>query len=160
MTTSDGASLLRALGGPAHGRDANAASAVGADGAFSRLLGAAQRGQVSTGRPVELAPGLAIELSDGQMSRLREAADRAAAAGAQQALVLMDGRLLKLDVAARRVTQEVQLEHGDVVGRIDAFINASAPDPEREAAVRSLVSGLARGGPPPGLSRALADPTG
>ncbi len=76
---------------------------------------------------VLIEAGLDLDLSDEQMQRLAEAADRAMAAGASSALVMIDGKALRLDVQSRRITGEVSLMHGDVLTGIDAVVQASDP---------------------------------
>ncbi len=98
---------------------------------------------------VRIAPGLDLELSDDQMRRLAEAADRAQRAGARSALVMIDGLALRLDVQSRTVTARESVAAGDVLTGIDALVDASDPagDP-----VASLLSGSVH----PSIVRALA----
>ncbi|MCC6283951.1 MAG: hypothetical protein IT439_01425 [Phycisphaerales bacterium] len=103
-----------------------AAPAAGAAPSFESLLRQAQEGELTTGDPVEIDPALPLALTAEQMSRLQDAADRAAGAGASQALVRLDGLLLRLDVAARRITGVVDSRLGDVTTGIDALVDAGA----------------------------------
>ena len=92
-------------------------------GGFDALLGNRLGG--SSG--VTLAPGVDLDLSEDQLRRVADAADRAQRAGADRALVLLDGRAFELDVRARKVTGEASLAHGDVLTGIDAVIQAGDP---------------------------------
>ncbi len=98
---------------------------------------------------VRLAPGLDLELSDDQMRRLSEAADRARQAGARTALVMMDGMALRLDVQSRTVTARESVSTGDVLTGIDAVVDASDP---AGGPIASLLSGAVH----PSIVRALA----
>ena len=87
---------------------------------FDELLHGATAGQMRSGRPVQVAEGVHPSLDATQLDRLGAAADRAEASGARRALMMLDGRGLVLDVAARCV--ESELKPGDVDGvlRVDA----------------------------------------
>ncbi len=120
------------------------------------VLGGGEAGGVSFGdllererSAVRIAPGLDLELSEDQMRRLAEAADRAQRAGARSALVMIDGMALRLDVQNRTVTARESVAAGDVLTGIDALVDASDPagDP-----VASLLSGAVH----PSIVRALA----
>lgn len=76
---------------------------------FSALLERAARGELATGRAVTVAVAAALPapLSPEQLARIGAAADRAEAAGATAALVLVDGRGVLLDVGQRVVTAEL-----------------------------------------------------
>lgn len=138
----DPLSLLRQLGGvrgvePAAPVDGARAAP---DGVFEGLLARARGGQLSSGRGVSIDPGVALEFTSEQMQRLADAADRAEAAGASNAIVRIDGALVQLDVAGRRVTAEIDPRHGDVLTGIDAFVEAS--DPMQEASITRGGMGL------------------
>lgn len=126
MSGIDPLNLLQQLSSGVRGVDGAAAS-TGPAGVFEGLLSKARGGQLSSGRGVSIEPGVGVEFSAGQMQRLAEAADRAEAAGAQQAIVRIDGTLVRMDVAERRVTAEIDARHGDVLTGIDAFVEASDP---------------------------------
>lgn len=123
--------LLQELAGIAKDGVGRGLSSIG--GEFqARLLEANQLGMGRLGAMpslggVSIEAGLDLDLSDEQMQRLAEAADRALAAGASNALVMIDGKALRLDVQARRITGEVSLMHGDVLMGIDAVVQASDP---------------------------------
>lgn len=126
--TSSPIDLLRALGSGVlpSGVPAPARSIGGS--AFQDLLAKAQAGAVHSGLGVTVDPDLPVSLTPEQQQRLAEAADRAQASGAKVALVRLDGQLLRLDVAERRITQVVDLKHGDVLTGIDAMVEASATE--------------------------------
>lgn len=102
------------------------------------------------GQGVSIDAGLDLGLSDAQMRRVSEAADRAASAGAKNALVMIDGRALRLDVESRRITAEVSLRHGDVLTGVDAVVQASEP-----GGLPGGLPGSAEAGLHPGILRAL-----
>ncbi|TVS07826.1 MAG: hypothetical protein EA423_03130 [Phycisphaerales bacterium] len=126
MTTT-GTDMLKMLGagvrpvGPA--APAQPASPESAD--FAELLRQVRQGELGSGRPVKVPGDLGIDLSEDQLKRLAEAADRAEAAGAQSVVVMIDGHLLHLDVQSRQVLRSVELKHGEVLSDIDAVVNAS-----------------------------------
>ena len=59
---------------------------------FDELLQLVSRGQLSSGRPVDLGFAPRSEITDDQLARLASAADLAEAEGARTALMLVDGR--------------------------------------------------------------------
>ena len=123
--------LLRALGGgmrPAALRPAGAApmgapSSPGAVG-FAELLSMARAGQVSSNLPVTVAKGADVNLSDEQLRRVGVAMDRAEAAGATRALVLIDGVALRVDVGVRQITGQASLDPGMALSGIDGVVAA------------------------------------
>lgn len=123
--------------------------APGAPGAsdFSSMLDKAQDGELSTGLPVTIGSGLDIELSETQLARLAQAADRAESAGAKRALVLVDGRALELDVASRRITGERTMADARPITGIDAVIDLGGAGGTRDA---EEDSGDSAGAGPPG----------
>lgn len=128
MTGVDPAALLaRLTSGVTSPERAGVEPVRPSDGVFSGLLERARGGQLSSGRGVEIAPDVLAEFSPDQMQRLADAADRAQAAGAEQALVQIDGVLVRMDVASRTITAEVDPQHGDVLTGFDAFVEASDP---------------------------------
>lgn len=102
----------------------HAGSALGSR-SFASLLGGLPG--LGGGGRVTLGQGVSVSLGDAQAARLAEATDRAARAGARDALVLLDGLMLRVDVSRREVTQSVSLAHGDVLTGIDAIVEASDP---------------------------------
>lgn len=111
---------LASLASKAAGRLAGSSGSGGT--AFADMLGRA-RESIASGLPVEMGRGVQIDLDPQQLDRLAVAADRAAAQGAQSAVVMLDGRALELDVALRTVTGEVDPEEG-VRPEIDTFLFA------------------------------------
>lgn len=150
--TATGSELLRALGasiGPARPERAGGAPGAGWNGGietvpFADLLARARSGAVSSGLPVSIAPGAGIELTDDQLTRLSAAADRAEAAGATRALVLIDGMTLRLDVGVRSITGVADIGASGVLTGIDAVLRAP---PSGAAGAAALVPpGAGRGG--------------
>ena len=124
------AELLRMLGSvlapnPAQNLAAGAAPAAGLD--FASLLRQAGAGDLSSGLGVTIAKGAGVQLSNEQLLKLAAAADRAEAQGATRALVLIDGRALKLDVAVRQITGEADLNTTGVLTGIDAVVSVPSP---------------------------------
>lgn len=113
--TSLGSRASRLLGGGAAG------AATEGDAPFAGLLEAARR--ASGPRNVTVASDAGVSLSAAEMSRVGGAVDAAEAEGASVALVLLDGRALKVDVSLREVVGEVDLSKGAVAG-IDAVVSA------------------------------------
>jgi hypothetical protein len=79
---------------------------------FDELLAGAFAGRVRSDRPVQVAAEVQPPLDAAQLERLAMAADRAEAAGARRALMLLDGRGVIMDVATRSVVAE--MKPGDV----------------------------------------------
>lgn len=81
---------------------------------FAKLLEEASAGKVRSERPVTAVGGVltGAELTADQLARLSTAADQAEAKGVTTAMVLIDGRALKLDVGARRITGELNADRG------------------------------------------------
>ncbi|MCC6676955.1 MAG: hypothetical protein IT436_07415 [Phycisphaerales bacterium] len=126
---SDGPNLLQKLGSGVRpvGAERPARSLLGAAGqSFAELLGKAADGQITSGLPVTVAKGAGVNLSADQLVRIGSAADRAQAAGADRAVVLIDGAALKLDVATRTITGPADLSPGATHGDIDALVVAAA----------------------------------
>jgi hypothetical protein len=86
---------------------------------FDALLTLATEGAVRSGRDVSVEAPDAPEMDPAQMDRLSLAADRAEAAGARRALVLMDGAAYLLDVAGRVVTENLAAAPSSSVTAID-----------------------------------------
>lgn len=116
---------------------------------FSSLLDQARRGDLRTGLPVTVAHGLNLTLTDNQLARLSAAADQAEAAGANRALVLMDGTAFTLDVGVRQVTGTADVQSGKAVAGVDAVIQV--PSPAGASGGGAAGSGMAQGGTSPGI---------
>jgi hypothetical protein len=91
---------------------------------FARLLQQAQGAELDSGRAVTLADGVEMTLSEAQLSRLAAAADRAEAAGAITAAVLIDGEALVMDVARRTITGRIDLAGGEPFYGVDTVVSA------------------------------------
>jgi hypothetical protein len=115
-------SLLNLLGAgnPAPARPLRPDQIAGSD--FGTLLQKARELGLTSGRDVTVARGAGVTLTDEQLKLLSAAADRAEAQGATRALVMIDGKALKLDVAMREVTGQVDLASGGVLTGVDSVI--------------------------------------
>jgi len=159
----DEGDLLRALSSGARSRGiaesaavprTDTASAIGA-ASFQGLLEKARAGNVSSGLPVTIAKGAGVELTDEQLGRVAAAADRAQASGATRALVMIDGKAIKLDVGVRTITGSADLSSGKPLTGIDALIQipsgpsatpafttpAAASSPDLSASLLKALSG-------------------
>lgn len=120
-----GLASLLGTAGPAMGAaraPAHDASALD----FARLLEQARGAELDSGRPVTAAAELDLELSGEQLNRIAAAADRAEAAGAITAAVLIDGEALVMDVASRSITGRIDLAGGEPLYGIDTVVSAPA----------------------------------
>lgn len=111
---------------PGAGLTPTAATGLG----FADLLGRASRGGMDSGRPVTLGRGVEAGLSSEQWARVGSAVDRAEAAGASLAMVLVDGTALTVDVLRREVTAAAPAEPGRVHHGIDALVVAESTGPQ------------------------------
>lgn len=161
--------LLRRLGSgvrPAAG--AARVRAGGGDLQFQMLLGAARRGELSSGRSVR-AGVLGLELTEEEQRELDRAADAAEAAGASVMAAVIDGAQLRVDIAAReaidaRPLRTDALESPEVMTGVDAVVVLSsaqrpasdeAEGEEREQPVAPRLRSDARSiGPPARISSA------
>lgn len=100
---------------------------------FADMLRNVDAGKVASGLDVTVARGVDVSLSREQMDRLAVAADAAQARGSSRALVLIDGKALRMDVLSRRITGVVDVAAGGVFDGFDSVISAGAPT-EPEAA--------------------------
>ncbi len=117
--------LIQMLGSAAGSalRPQNNAPAEGVS--FEEMLELARSGAMSSGEGVSIGPGVGVELTIEQASRLSAAADRAMAAGATDVIVMLDGMALRLDVQNRQITERVNLEdQGELLG-IDGIMSAT-----------------------------------
>jgi hypothetical protein len=101
--------------------------------AVAAMLDAARRGDLRTGLPVRIDDTLGLTLSPEQASRLSEAVDRAAASGADTALVLLDGRGLRVDTTERRVLGVEPLTDGSMIDGIGAVVVSAETSATPEA---------------------------
>lgn len=139
---------LEPVGSPlATPREARAPQHHGLDEAgFRALIASAQQDHQRTNRPVTVAHDIALTAE--QQSRLERAADAALAHDAHTALVLLDGRPLRLDVQSREVSEEITAD-GDsdrIVTDIDTLIvsrdeTAQDGEPAHRLMLRRLSGG-------------------
>ncbi len=97
---------------------------------FDQLLALASTGALQSGRQIELAFEPDPPLDAQQLERLAAAADQAEAAGATQALMLIDGRGFMLDVQSRTLMAELSGDPATRVMRIDAAVFVPSIDEE------------------------------
>lgn len=155
--------LLRMLGlasRPVSGAPAKASGPTtdiaGAD--FQALLQKAQEGSISSGREISIASDAGVKLDEGQLARLSVAADRAEAAGAKAAVVLIDGMAVKLDVMSRTVTGASDAAGASVWTGIDTVLSAPGGKAAGEAVPAPLP--YQGGGFNPSLLKLLAKSSG
>jgi len=124
---------------------------------FDDLLSLVSTGSLHSGRPVTVAgsAGLKESLDGSQLDRLTAAADIAEAAGARQAVMLLDGRGLVLDVAARRLTAEVGPDPARPLMNIDAAVYVAGDDDEEDELGSAAAPLPAAGLVPPAVARLL-----
>jgi hypothetical protein len=122
--TIDSASLLRALGSGVRpvGAEPSGQARLIEGPSFQDMLASATSGGVSSGLPIRVARSAAVDLTASQLTRLSAAADRAEAAGASRALVLIDGMVLQMDVGLRTVTGKADLNQTKVLNGVDAVV--------------------------------------
>jgi hypothetical protein len=105
---------------------------------FADLLAAAKDDGVQTGLNISIAPGADVRLTPEQLARLSAAADRAQAAGVHEALVMIDGQALKLDVFTRTITGKAELGDGNVLSGFDGLMVIPATDAVPAAAAKPV----------------------
>ncbi|MBX3379186.1 MAG: hypothetical protein KF805_03765 [Phycisphaeraceae bacterium] len=91
---------------------------------FADLLAGKASGKLLSGRGVSVRAESGVELNPEQLARLGNAMDQAEAAGAQHALVMIDGMALKVDVGVRQVLEQVDLKKASVMSGIDTVVHA------------------------------------
>ena len=158
-----GAALLRVLAGGVRPVDAPApptrAGPRDRDTLdFGLLLERATRGGLRTDLPVRLPASLRADFDAEAMTRLSEATDLAAAEGIRRAAVIMGGRVVRVDVAARSVVDAPDAQQA-AIGGIDGVVRL--PGTERTDGSADGDPGSA-GGPArvvrnASLARTLAD---
>ena len=132
--------LLRKLEPPVRPPHAPAAGGEGATPlehrSFDDLLSLVSAGGVQSDRPVAVAGDVSLtaDLDRGQLDRLAAAADLAEASGVRRAVMLLDGRGLILDVADRRVSDELTPRRDRPVTDIDAAVYVAGGDDDVQAA--------------------------
>lgn len=96
---------------------------------FDSLLSLVAHGDYSSGRRVQCDCELSDPLDDEQLERLAIAGDMADAAGAQRAVMVIDGRAMIMNVAARVIDTEISAPgSAKVFSEIDAAINVPRAD--------------------------------
>lgn len=144
MTPIDGASLLAKLGSGITPTDRSQSLSAGTDALdFAGMLSKAKAGELRSGRAVEVDPAVDVSLTDDQLARISEAADRIESSGSSKAIVLIDGRAIKIDVMTRRVIGEVDMQQAVATG-IDAVAVASPSASEEAEGVEAATDSLAR----------------
>lgn len=91
---------------------------------FADLLAGKASGKLLSGRGVNIRAEAGIELSPDQLARVGNAIDQAEAAGAQHALVMIDGMALKVDVGVRQVVEKVDTQKPSVMSGVDTVVQA------------------------------------
>lgn len=103
-------------------------------GDFASLLKSAQDGTLRSSLPVTIAFDAGVSLSDDQLARISLATDKAEAAGVKNALVVVGGQQLTLDVPSRTITGKALATDG-VLPNVDGVINLDALAQEASASV-------------------------
>lgn len=127
---------------------------------FARLLERATEGTLNTGRPVTIDQKAGVELREDQLRRLADATDRAEAAGIFNAVAVIDGRMLVLDVVNRTITGQIDQADPTALTGIDGFVVAEAgpEQPNGEDEPAALIGAVPIRGPAAGvLNTSLAD---
>lgn len=129
------------------------APAAALDGAgFADLLARVREGAMSSGQPVEIAPGAKVELSADQLERLAVAIDAAEAAGHHRVLTLIDGQALAVDVPGRMVLESISSGDARLLSDFDAVISVPAGSVKELRSLFSAgIAGRAEASPYAGL---------
>lgn len=114
---------------PGSDRSLSTSDVAGLD--FEQLLDRARDGAVESGRNVVLGAGANVELSSDQLERISQAADRAEAAGADGAIILIDGMALQLDVEARQIVGVIDPNAPTTLSGVDAVVTAPPSGAQR-----------------------------
>jgi hypothetical protein len=126
---------------------------------FDQMLALVSRGKVP-GRPVELGFEMDPAPDEPQTQRLAAAADLAEAAGARNALLLLDGRGLLLDVSRRELTAELSPSANSPIVRLDAAIYVAGGENDPPGVGLTPGRGLPGAGLlPPSIAARFADLT-
>ena len=101
---------------------------------FDQLLSIVSTGSLQSGRPVTVDPHAKniLALDAAQIDRLAQAADAAEASGSRRAVMLIDGRGLVLDVAARTLTSELSAAGTEPIVSIDAAVYVAGNETETQ----------------------------
>lgn len=106
---------------------------------FADLLQKVRAGELASSQPVEVAPGVDVDLTADQLTRLGVALDAAEAAGHDRVLALIDGKALTVDVPGRVVMESHSPADARVLNDFDAVISVPA------GSVKDLRSLFAKG---------------
>ena len=122
--------LLSSLGSGVRPFDAVETAPLGVTATedFGALLDRARSGNPNTGLGVRLTNELEGVLAIEQRRALAAAVDRVAVVGGESALILLDGRTLRVDVRTRTVLEELAVSDTDPVVGIDVFAHAGQAD--------------------------------
>lgn len=112
---------------------------------FAGVLESARKGELDTGRVVVSGPGLGVDLTSDQLQRLAHAADVAEAQGARTAAVLIDGMVIRVDLASRTATASAPADAA-VMPDVDVVVSAGQATP-MDATSEVLLRRLAPAGP-------------
>lgn len=126
--TNDPAALLRALGSgirPVAADQSSVAPRLVDGPSFQSMLEEASDGQTSSELPMRVSRHAGVDLSPSQLNRLAAAADRAEAAGATKALVMIDGMVLQMDVGLRTITGRADTSTTKVLNGVDAVVTVA-----------------------------------
>jgi hypothetical protein len=121
---------------------------------FDELLAQASKGKMASGRDVDVSFDAQPPLDSTQLKRLQKAADQAEAAGAKQALMMIDGRNFVLDVENRTLTAELSPRSPMQMVNIDTAIFVTDDDQTHGGVA---IAPPSPGVLPPALSRQLAN---
>jgi hypothetical protein len=120
---------------------------------FDQLLALASKGKIESGRSIELTFDAQPPLSPAQLENLSKAADQAEAAGAKQALMMIDGRNFVLDVESRTLTAELSPATPMQVVNIDTAISVTDDAPPQGSFIAPPSAGVL----PPAIARQFAN---
>lgn len=122
---------------------------------FDELLAAVSKGSIGSGEPVTASPSIDPPLSTEQLDRLAKAADLAQANGAARVMMMIDDRMVLVDVATRQV--ESELKQGQAFMAVDAVMRVRS-DAAQESG-HPAARGPSMGVLPPELARARSPVT-
>jgi hypothetical protein len=113
---------------------------------FEAMLKLAGEGKVSSEQGVQISGRAGVELTPEQLARVAQAADRAEAAGFSTALVLIDGKALKLDVQTRQIQGTFDAQTSARTAQFDGVVTAPAEGEADAPQVLPMPGGLSAGG--------------
>jgi len=125
--------------------------APGSEADFSKTLEAASQGRLESGRVVVSGPDLGMDLTSDQLQRLSHAADVAEAQGAQTAAVLIDGKVVRLDIETRTAVQSMPAQSA-LMPDVDVVL-AAGPTTEGGPSSDALLRRLSASAVPQGFEQ-------